>query len=567
MTGMAAMMFCGVFTSCSHDVDFEEQARQNIQETYKQAFISRFGVPASNQKWGFGSSQYQVRTRSAVVAPTVTEKGYTFNAQMNIVANNLGDAIWNHGAKVEHFEFMNDYQSWLGSEWNDKYYTVNASVIFSDLSDDYLAQVRNVILKEIPEGGGDKANNLDRVASMDYFITTKGGPVTLTPIYHNSNSGDMISYYYYPAGSNPEVKDIKKMKKYILGNMADPDECNTNNEAFNHKTYYLVYEDENGNVSYDFPKDYEIHFLIANTWVGRGNLEVYKDGGWNEEWWTITKQNIANLPEYYGDGRLNTAIHGSGIDYWKNQGYDAATPHIAVFTIGDTNYIGFEDWTDMDFNDVIFAVTGTEGGDEIEVELDDWEEIRVIAEDLSVDQSTDFDFNDIVFDVRRYTAGLKKGTVEIILRAAGGTLPLYVDGHEVHEAFNVDQATMVNTNAKARGLNGKDDAAPVTFVVPAGHYSGTTIGDIANSISVYVIKDGTECPLTAPEGDIASKIGVDCRYEWCDEREDIDHKYSLNLEGESQSLFKYWVQDILPTNHWYRYAKESIDEYKAALKQ
>ena len=238
----------------------------------------------------------------------------------------------------------------------------------------------------------------------------------------------------------------------------------------------------------------------------------------------------------------------------------------AVFSIGEKNYVGFEDWIDFDFNDVIFEVKGTEGGTPID-DVDEWEEIRVIAEDLSVGQETDFDFNDVVFDVRRYTLTTKKhteGEVEIILRAAGGTLPLYVDGHEVHQEFNVDVNEMVNTNAQRRGLKGAD-RAPVTLPVPANHYSGTTIGEIANSIEVYVVKEGANCYLEAPVNGIASKIGVKCDFEWCDEREDIDNKYKL--EGASDSLFKDWVQEILPSEGWYRYAKESIEEYKNALQQ
>ncbi|MFS6554275.1 hypothetical protein VPJ68_02000, partial [Parabacteroides distasonis] len=45
-------------------------------------------------------------------------------------------------------------------------------------------------------------------------------------------------------------------------------------------------------------------------------------------------------------------------------------------------------------------------------------DIRVIAEDLTVDESGDFDFNDVVFDII-----LKEpaGKTTIILRAAGGT--------------------------------------------------------------------------------------------------------------------------------------------------
>lgn len=566
--GMAAMIFCSVFTSCSHDTDFAGQAvEQNIRETYERAFTARFGTPSSTQDWGFGPSNVNVRTRAEEAVPTITEVGPTFNATLAAMSDQIA-AVYD--ASNQGFTQFEQYRSWWGSGWNDKFYQINASVKFSYYSDDYLSQTRDILLKEIPEG----INNLAKAQSTGYTITTLGGPVTLTPVYHNSSSADKISYYYYPAGSKPSVEEIKKMPKYTIGFMADPEVCkiadenDASHQTFYHNTYSLVYVDKNGNASYNFPKDYEINFIITNWDLANNrDLTIYDSMGQNE----INTKALPNYPEFYGDGDLNVAIHTSGIDQWNlpNSFFDNGitepkTPHAAVFSIGEKNYVGFEDWTDFDFNDVIFEVTGTEGGEELP-DVDVWEEIRVIAEDLSVGQETDFDFNDIVFDVRRYTQTTKKhmdGEVEIILRAAGGTLPLYVDGHEVHELFDVDVNVMVNTNAQKKGLRGAD-RGPVTIPIPSTNYSGTTIGEIANSIEVYVIKEGKNCYLTAPVGDIASKIGVKCDFEWCAEREDIDNKYKL--EGASESLFKDWVQGILPANAWYRLAKESIEEYKKTL--
>ena len=183
----------------------------------------------------------------------------------------------------------------------------------------------------------------------------------------------------------------------------------------------------------------------------------------------------------------------------------------------------------------------------------DVQKIRVIAEDLTVDQKTDFDFNDVVFDViwtRNFTDdALTSEKVEVTLQAADGTLPLYVDGKEVHDQFGVARSVMVNTKAKAKGYNGKDDATPVTWTVT--NYSGSTIGEIANSISVYVTKTingvETDCPLTAPVGEVASKVAVGTDYDWCDERQDIDEKYSLS---DGTSLFKDYVKG-LRGEKWY----------------
>ena len=135
--------------------------------------------------------------------------------------------------------------------------------------------------------------------------------------------------------------------------------------------------------------------------------------------------------------------------------------------------------------------------------------VRVIAEDLSVSDNTDFDFNDVVFDV---TFDYPAGKTTITLLAAGGTLPLYVGGQEVHEMFGVSTKTMVNTGAGAS----KD---PVSFELDG------TFNYNAKSIVVQVKKEGEPVEITAERGKVASKIAVKPQYEWCKERQDIEAKY------------------------------------------
>ena len=189
----------------------------------------------------------------------------------------------------------------------------------------------------------------------------------------------------------------------------------------------------------------------------------------------------------------------------------------------------------------------------------------MIAEDLTVDSdaegNSDFDFNDVVFDVvwtRTYTDEvLTSETVQVVLKAAGGTLPLYLDGKEVHQLYatanptlDIDQYTMINTRAEARGLKGKSGLADITFTPDS--YSGATIGEIANSIQIYVIKGGETCVLRAPKGDVASKVAVGIDFEWCNEREDIDDKYSLD---DGTSLFKEYVKGALGDRWYYTFTE------------
>ena len=193
------------------------------------------------------------------------------------------------------------------------------------------------------------------------------------------------------------------------------------------------------------------------------------------------------------------------------------------------------------------------------------ESLRVIAEDLSVGESTDFDFNDVVFDViwtKNYTdETLTSQSVKVVLQAAGGTLPLYVAGHEVHGEFGEDTNVMINTKAAEQGYRGNDNAGTREISLTTDDWSGSNIYDIANSIDIYVIKNETECHLSAPVGGIASKIGVKTNYDWCKERQDIEDKYSLE---DGTSPFREWVNGIYPANDWYGYAKNEIVKYRAA---
>ena len=77
MTSAAALAFCGLFTSCTHDLGYDESsAQESIVKTYEQAFITAFGQPDPNQEWGFGATT-KAATRSITVKGDVYEQ-FTF---------------------------------------------------------------------------------------------------------------------------------------------------------------------------------------------------------------------------------------------------------------------------------------------------------------------------------------------------------------------------------------------------------------------------------------------------------------------------------------------------------
>lgn len=285
-----------------------------------------------------------------------------------------------------------------------------------------------------------------------------------------------------------------------------------------------------------------------------------------------------NMVMYYSGDNTNmyggTIITPSASDWTTPEGYlnldyfkDLAD-HDYHPTSGGAlqKWVKWEKACDGYYSDWIVTLTEAKRQDENQPDTrTETESLRVIAEDLSVGENTDFDFNDVVFDVvwtKNYTDDqLTSQNVKVVLQAAGGTLPLYVAGHEVHEEYGEDTNVMINTKAAEQGYRGNDNAGTREIPLTTDDWSGSDIYEIANSIDIYVIKNETECHLSAPVGGIASKIGVKTNYKWCKERQDIEDKYSLE---DGTSPFREWVNGIYPANDWYGYAKNEIVKYRAA---
>ena len=165
-----------------------------------------------------------------------------------------------------------------------------------------------------------------------------------------------------------------------------------------------------------------------------------------------------------------------------------------------------------------FSIEETEcnpgiGGNKDEIQY----AVRIICEDLGA--SDDFDFNDVVFD-----ALIEGGKTYIKVLAAGGTLPLTVAGKEVHKIFEVGTKTMVNTQPNAHNATKTDKQE---FVIDQAYPS-------YKDIPVMVGVDADANPMTnegmttlkAEKGAAPQKIAVDTNFEWCDERQQIEDKYT-----------------------------------------
>ena len=172
---------------------------------------------------------------------------------------------------------------------------------------------------------------------------------------------------------------------------------------------------------------------------------------------------------------------------------------------------------DFIYNDWIVKIVPGKGTTPTPPTPPDRYTVRIICEDLYANEGSDFDFNDVVFDAS-YTEGSNKTTVTI--QCAGGTLPLFVAGNEVHQLFananpnlNIETTTMINTNSPI-GISG---LAPVSFEID--HIVAPWDIEVAVKIENNVVR------LKAEVGSPASKIAVDPRFDWCDERDDIREIY------------------------------------------
>lgn len=146
---------------------------------------------------------------------------------------------------------------------------------------------------------------------------------------------------------------------------------------------------------------------------------------------------------------------------------------------------------------------------------------RVFAEDLGL--IGDWDFNDVVFDVT--------SDGEVILQAAGGTLPLYLtingQSYEVHEKFNVAASTPVNV-----GTGTTHDPVEI-----ATGFEGD-----ASDITIEVEENGTKRTIYAYTGKPAGKFAVSEAIDWQSEGKHIKELYPG---------FKDWVGDASKANTWY----------------
>lgn len=328
-----------------------------------------------------------------------------------------------------------------------------------------------------------------------YFIVFVGGNTTVNVWHHNWDNNYYTNNKNNGATSN--FYDEYSTQTSILDQLKIDGE-HINDWNANGGVTELVYDRKADN--------FIAHNSYCDVWTTKWKLAKITYNG--EEGWYVGISSYAKKLE----GTYTLLNEGQ-------EGYDAnAKEDRAYYTDYDReNY----------YDDYVFKIVPAEA----EEKPDPVENIRIIAEDLHATAGSDFDFNDVVFDVH-FTSST---TATVTIIAAGGTLPLTVDGHEVHGLFGQSTDTMINTNAentddpnnpgqKLKGYNSNG-------YHPSFDVTGIDSRNRGNDIEVRV--NGTL--LTATKGMPAAKVGVQPGFNYCMELVAIDSNYPRFANWVKQS--------------------------------
>ena len=185
--------------------------------------------------------------------------------------------------------------------------------------------------------------------------------------------------------------------------------------------------------------------------------------------------------------------------------------------------------------------------DQITINVPEYKK-RIIVEDLkgTINENTqvkssDFDFNDVVFDAIVWSIFNDKTKqnethLKVLVRAAGGQLPIYVAGKEIHQGGVGYMFNTSNPNYEFKSELIKDSIIATTSAVgPDESFSFDF-----NSIPVEVMVNGQKVVAGSNIGEAPEKIAVELDYKWCKETNNIKDVYSGFARYVTDKTFKDW---------------------------
>ena len=568
MTVMAAAALGGMFIGCTKDADLsggQNTAEFNIVQNYEKAFITRFGQPAANQTWGFGSAAALTRSENAnanewadpnkaygglKVPPPLTDEQKAVVIKYFQITPNLGyeDPKWTNYFMQQVYKGHTSPREGYSPE---AYMAANGSTyLYASDYMDHLAAIDGNFVDHINNfNHGDCSTN---GTVLDNGGNANDGPFHSDKIMYMKESTTKSFGYYNSNGSvrRTEYTGLVSYKTIMkaLGSEADclEDGWNRSFMGFDFEQMvgpeiYAKELDYDAGWSADIPGGFPVKDYIWFEWKGQKYHML------------VAEQNMyCGTPLDISDAQVQ---EDGFIDNLLAQGY------LPVTGGASKKWVKVGGCADGYFSDWIVTLTEAKGGT-TPPPSDPNIVCRIIVEDLTVGESSDFDFNDVVFDVR------KDGI--LIIRAIGGELPIYIGSegaNEVHAACSVtllddynkgqkSHMVMRNTGWSSSG-SGKTNV-DIDYNKDLGHISlNRTFSskEEAKEIEIWVHKNGTNIRLQAPVGKVASMICVGQDYKWCAERQDIDDKY----HKDGVKLFHQYVigdpnygDDWEHNNAWYQ---------------
>ena len=509
MMSMAAIAFASVFTSCSKEKDLMDQNAidNQIVLNYQQAFQKVFGTPIKGHTWGFGDN--------------VTRAEIDVNGNLWESCPELGDN--------EESDVVAYVQSLATKP--------NTNPI--QLQNYYVTQVHCGTEVYTNAGGGA---GIKGSAHMDHLQIAMTSDATITDgalsegwqHINNFNRGDNTDWKgntLVTSGGTFDFayngsEDSKYHNRWIAIDGKDVPKTGGGNYAGN---YYVCFDFEATIPGITVFSNIEFYDPVTKQWKNTSSINI--PGNWTSE--TLLASDLTlDLPaESHYDPEATNEWGGKGatvVDryvtvHFKNRDEVRAATFSNV--LGDNMIIN----PNSSYLDWIVRLVKAEPKDGEKTA-----DLRVMAEDLSASDDSDFDFNDVVFDV---FFSPNEGEAYVMVQAAGGTLPLKINGTEVHNLFGQPEGIMINTNATAKGLPGVENQPAQKIQL-----TGITVNskqDANEKIHIVVtkqVKDAATGELVSKDfelvnsGEAACKIAVNPTSikNWADERTSINSIVNMN---------------------------------------
>ena len=258
------------------------------------------------------------------------------------------------------------------------------------------------------------------------------------------------------------------------------------------------------------------------------------------------------------------ALDVSTEDFYYRDSYGTSKNYHNNWTVRYINgnyYLGFDYWTVKDANNQYGTIYPDGYYNDWIIKLSNGTHLvssytrRIMCEDLG--DTFDWDFNDLVFDVTIYKGEYGNGQsgyyAQIMLQAAGGTLPIYIGEkkpeYEAHFLFGVPTTTPVNVDAVGgvkRPAVEFNLPIPQAWVVESTNQYGKVYSIDFEKIPIIVDRSGSGMSnkesalvLTAEKGKAPQKFACPSDTYWMKEFQNIEGIENKQTAGHPN--FAKWV--------------------------